>query len=141
MKKILIVQARFYEHISEMLLSGAIRELEKQGAKYEIVDVLGALEIPVAITLANETDKYCGYIALGCVIRGETSHYDIVANESASAISRLAVKKKLAIGNGIITTENEAQALARANPQQKDKGGFAARACLQMIELKEKFAK
>lgn len=139
MKKILIVQAKFYKHISQMLLNGAIAEIEKQNFKYEIIDVLGALEIPAAIAFANETENYSGYIALGCVIRGETSHYDIVAGESANGLARMAVKKKIAIGNGILTTENETQAIVRADPKQKDKGGFAAKACIEMIKLKNKF--
>jgi 6,7-dimethyl-8-ribityllumazine synthase len=139
MKKILIIQANYYTHISQMLLNGAVAELEKQGYKYEIIDVLGALEIPAAVAFANETDNYSGFVALGCVIRGETSHYDIVAGESANGLARLAMKKKLAIGNGILTTENEEQAIVRANPNQKDKGGFAAKACIEMIKLKKKF--
>lgn len=138
MKKILIVQATFYKNISKMLLEGAISQIEKAGYQYEIVDVMGALEIASVIAMAKKTKKYDGFVALGCVIRGETSHYDIVAGESARALVDLSLKK-IAIGNGIITTENEDQAIARADKNQKDKGGFAALACLKMIELKDRF--
>jgi 6,7-dimethyl-8-ribityllumazine synthase len=140
MKKILIVQANFYTHISALLLEGATKKLADFGHEYEVITVPGALEIPTAIVFAQESEKYVGYVALGCVIRGETSHYDIVANESARGLNKLAMKKKIAIGNGILTVENEAQAIVRADPKQKDKGGFAANACLEMIKLKEKFS-
>ena len=136
MKKILIVQACFYEHISKFLLQGAIAEIEKNGFQYDIIDVPGALEIPAAIAITKE--KYDGFVALGCVIRGETSHYDIVAGESARGLMKLSLKK-LAIGNGILTTENEAQAIVRADPKQKNKGAFAAKTCIEMMKLKEKF--
>jgi len=139
MKKILIVEARFYDNISNLLLEGAVSKIKQLGYVHEIINVAGALEIPLAISLAKESGNYAGYIALGCVIRGETSHYDIVANESAQGLSKLALKYHLAIGNGILTTENEAQAIVRADPKQKNKGAFAANACVQMIELKKKF--
>lgn len=139
MKKILIVEARFYNKISDLLLQGAINKINELGYIYEIINVAGALEIPLAISLAKESGGYVGYIALGCVIRGETSHYDIVANESARGLSKLALKYHLAIGNGILTTENEAQAIVRADPKQKNKGAFAVEACIKMIELKKKF--
>ncbi len=139
MKKILIVQASFYKKISEMLLEGAISEINKAKIDYEIVDVAGALEIATVIALANKTKKYDGFVALGCVIRGQTSHYDIVANQSAASLCELSVRKKLAIGNGIITVENEEQAIARANISQKNKGGFAVLACLKIMELQDKF--
>lgn len=139
MKKILIVQARFYNHISDLLLEGAIAELKKQNCDYEIIDVPGAFEIPAAIAFAEKSGKYAGYVALGCVIRGETTHYDYVCAESARGLNELAYKNGLAIGYGIITCENEKQALARADIKQKNKGGFTANACLQMIALKEKF--
>ena len=138
MKKILIVQACFYKNISKMLLDGAITEIKKHGFDYEIIDVLGALEIPAAITFARESEEYDGYVALGCVIRGETSHYDIVSGESARGLMKLSLKR-IAIGNGILTTENEAQAIVRADPKQKNKGGFAALACIKMMELQGKF--
>lgn len=139
MSKILIIQAVFYEKISAMLLEGAVKKLSAAGLDYEIVTLMGAFEIPAAIAFAETSKKYSGYVALGCVIRGETSHYDYVCLESARGLNELAFKEKLAIGYGIITVENEAQALARADLKQKDKGGFAAAACLQMMDLKKKF--
>ncbi len=139
MKKILIVEARFYPHISDLLLKGAIREINKSGFDYEIINVPGALEIPAAISMAIKSEKYAGFVALGCVIRGETSHYDVVVNESARGLMKLALKKHVAIGNGILTVENENQAIARADLNQQDKGGFASNACIQMIELQKKF--
>ncbi len=139
MKKILIVEARYYDHISDLLLEGAVNKINQLGYVHEKINVAGALEIPLAISLAKESGNYAGYVALGCVIRGETSHYDIVANESARGLSKLALKYHLAIGNGILTTENEAQAIVRADPKQKNKGAFAVEACVQMIELKKKF--
>lgn len=139
MKKILIVEARFYPEISDLLLNGAIAKLKACGFDYEVINVMGALEIPIAISFALESKKYAGFVALGCVIRGETSHYDIVANESARGLMKLSLKKHLAIGNGILTVENDNQAFVRADPAQKDKGGFAAAACLRMIELQKQF--
>lgn len=141
MKKILIVEARFYEEISELLLQGAINKIKAAGFSYETITVPGALEIPVAIAMAVDTNHYDGFVALGCVIRGETSHYDIVANESARGLMKLSLKKKLAIGNGILTVENDDQAIMRADPKKMDKGGFAAEACLKMIELTKHFDK
>ncbi len=139
MKKILIVEARFYPEISDLLLNGAIAKLKQAGLDYEVINVMGALEIPIAISFAIESKKYAGFVALGCVIRGETSHYDIVANESARGLMKLSLKKHLAIGNGILTVENDDQAIVRADPAQKDKGGFAVAACLRMIELQKQF--
>jgi 6,7-dimethyl-8-ribityllumazine synthase len=143
MSKVLIIQAVFYDKISALLLKGATEELTRQGYKYDAIDVPGAFEIPAAISFAKDATsdffKYEGYIALGCVIRGETTHYDYVCGESARGLNELAFKEKLAIGYGIITTENEAQALERADPSKKDKGGFAAHACIEMIKLKKKF--
>jgi len=139
MQKILIVQAPFYRHISAMLLEGAIAEAKKNHLDYEIIDALGAFEIPAVIALASKTNKYQGYVALGCVIRGETTHYDYVCQESARGLNELGYKNGLAIGYGIITCENEAQAIARADKNQKNKGGFAVLACLRMIEIKNKF--
>lgn len=139
MKKILIVQATFYEKISAMLLEGTTNVLKASGYEYEIITLMGAFEIPAAIAFAETSKKYAGYIALGCVIRGETTHYDYVCLESARGLNELAFKEKLAIGYGIITTENEAQALERADPKRKDKGGFTAKACLEMVKLKERF--
>lgn len=137
--KILVIQANFYQNISKMLLTGAIKELENQNFQYEIIDVFGAFEIPATIAFAAQSNKYDGYVALGCVIRGETSHYDYVCLESARGLNELAFKNYLAIGYGIITCENEKQAIVRADILQKNKGGFAAKACLRMIEIKNKF--
>ncbi|MDK4703069.1 MULTISPECIES: 6,7-dimethyl-8-ribityllumazine synthase [unclassified Rhizobium] len=140
---ILIVEARFYDDMADALLDGAKAALEEAGATYDIVTVPGALEIPAAIAMAldggdNGNVVYDGYVALGMVIRGETYHFDIVANESSRALMDLAVSESLAIGNGILTVENDEQAWARARRSDKDKGGFAARAALTMIALKEK---
>jgi len=137
MQKILIIQAPYYQKISQMLLEGASHALRSENIEFDIIEVAGALEIPAAIAIAKDSEKYMGFIALGCVIRGETSHYDYVCQESAHGLNLLAINHKLAIGNGIITVENEDQAIARANPKQKNKGGFAAQACLQMIQLKK----
>jgi 6,7-dimethyl-8-ribityllumazine synthase len=140
---ILIVEARFYDDMADALLDGAKAALDAAGATYDIVTVPGALEIPAAIAMAldggdNGNVVYDGYVALGMVIRGETYHFDIVANESSRALMDLAVSESLAIGNGILTVENDEQAWARARRTDKDKGGFAARAALTMIALKEK---
>lgn len=140
MKKILIVQATFYTHISKLLLDGAVKKINELGFEYEIITVPGALEIPAVIAIAETSKKYAGYVALGCVIRGETTHYDYVCGESARGLCELGYKEKLAIGNGIITVENEAQALARADSSQKDKGGFAANAAIEMVKIKERFS-
>ncbi len=137
----LIVEARFYDNISDDLLRGAMRVLDGAKARYDRVTVPGTLEIPAAIAIAIDAARrrrapYDGVIALGCVIRGETYHFEIVSNESARALMDLAVKEGLAIGNGILTVENEAQALARARVEDGDKGGDAARAALTMVALK-----
>jgi 6,7-dimethyl-8-ribityllumazine synthase len=137
---ILIVEARFYEDITDELARGAVAVLEQIGASYERVVVPGALEIPAAVQIAAASARrFDGYVALGCVIRGETSHYDTVCNESARGLQDLALRHGLAIGNGILTVENEAQAWARAKVAEMDKGGGAARAALAMIELKRHF--
>jgi 6,7-dimethyl-8-ribityllumazine synthase len=138
---ILIVEARFYDSISDELLQGATRVLEAAGARCDRVTVPGALEIPAAIAIAidaarSRREPYDGVVALGCVICGETYHFEIVSNESARALMDLAVKERLAIGNGILTVETEAQALARARVAEGDKGGDAARAALTMVALK-----
>lgn len=140
---ILIVEARFYDDMADALLEGATFALEEAGATYDVVTVPGALEIPAAIAMAldgadNDGTQYDGFVALGMVIRGETYHFDIVSNESSRALMDLAVSESLAIGNGILTVENDEQAWARARRTDKDKGGFAARAALTMIELKKK---
>lgn len=134
---LLIVEARFYEGLSEALLDGAKAALDEVGATYDVITVPGALEIPAAISFAMEGDAdYDGFVALGVVIRGETYHFEIVANESSRALMNLAVEEAVAIGNGILTVENEAQAWARARRDDKDKGGFAAKAALTMIGLR-----
>ncbi|QRM42378.1 6,7-dimethyl-8-ribityllumazine synthase [Rhizobium sp. BG4] len=140
---ILIVEARFYDDMADALLEGATHALKEAGATFDVVTVPGALEIPPAIAMAldgadNGGVLYDGFVALGMVIRGETYHFDIVSNESSRAIMDLAVSESLAIGNGILTVENDEQAWARARRSDKDKGGFAARAALTMIELKKK---
>lgn len=139
MSRILIVEARFYEHLNDMLVAGARAALQAAGHAVEVVTVPGALEIPGAIALADQSGDYDGYVAIGVVIRGETYHFEIVAGESARGIMALTMDG-VAIGNGILTVENEAQALVRADPAQKDKGGEAARAALALLALKEKFA-
>jgi len=136
MAKILIVEARFYDHLNDLLLEGARRAIEAAGHSHETITVPGALEVPAAIALA--ADSYDAFVALGVVIRGETYHFEIVAGESARGIMALTLDG-LAIGNGILTVENEAQALARARPTEKDKGGEAAKAALAMLALKERF--
>ena len=138
MAKFLIVEARFYDHLNDMLIEGARAALENVGHHVEVVTVPGALEIPGAISLAAESGRYDGYVAIGVVIRGETYHFEIVAGESARGIMALTMDG-IAIGNGILTVENEAQALFRADPNQKDKGGEAAKAALALLELKGRF--
>jgi 6,7-dimethyl-8-ribityllumazine synthase len=136
MASVLIVEARFYDHLNDLLLAGARAAIEAAGHAHETVTVPGALEVPGAIALA--ADRYDAFVALGVVIRGETYHFEIVAGESARGIMALTMDG-LAIGNGILTTENEAQALTRARPGEKDKGGDAARAALAMLALKDRF--
>jgi len=136
---LLVVEARFYDHIQTMLLEGATAVLDQAGATYETVTVPGALEVPTAITLADASERFDGYVALGCVIRGETSHYDIVAGESARGLVQLGMERGCPIGNGILTVDTEAQALVRADPKGKNKGGDAARAALALIGLAETF--
>ena len=138
MARILIVEARFYDHLNDLLLAGARAAIEAAGHEHETVTVPGALEAPAAIALAAETGRYDGFVALGVVIRGETYHFEIVAGESARGIMALTLDG-LAIGNGILTVENEAQALARARPEEKDKGGEAAKAAIAMIGLRDQW--
>ncbi len=142
---VLIVESRFYANISDELLQGAARVLDAAGARYDRITVPGTLEIPAAIAIAMDAarqrrEPYDGVVALGCVIQGQTYHFDIVSNESARALMDLAVKERLAIGNGILTVDNEAQAHARARADEGDKGGGAARAALTMIALKHTLA-
>jgi 6,7-dimethyl-8-ribityllumazine synthase len=138
MARLLIVEARFYDHLNDLLLEGARAAIEAAGHEHETVTVPGALEVPAAIALAAETERFGGFVALGVVIRGETYHFEIVAGESARGIMALTLDG-LAIGNGILTVENEAQALARARPDEKDKGGEAAKAALAMMALRDRF--
>jgi 6,7-dimethyl-8-ribityllumazine synthase len=140
MARILIVEARFYDHLNDMLIAGARAAIEAEGHKADVITVPGALEIPAAIALAADGGGYDAFVALGVVIRGETYHFEIVSNESARGIMALTLDG-LAIGNGILTVENEAQALARARPEEKDKGGEAAKAALAMLKLRERFAR
>ena len=132
MANILIVEARFYDHLNDMLLAGARAAIEAAGHTHETVTVPGALEVPGAIALASDTSRYDAFVALGVVIRGETYHFEIVSNESARGIMALTMDG-LAIGNGILTVENEAQALVRADPGDQDKGGGAALAALHLL--------
>ncbi|OPB29434.1 6,7-dimethyl-8-ribityllumazine synthase [Bartonella sp. WD12.1] len=136
---LLIVEARFYDKISNELLVGAVNVLQKAEVSYDVVTVPGALEIPGAIAFAEKNNKvpYDGYIALGCVIRGDTYHFEIVADNSCRALMDLTLHRQLAIGNGILTVEDEEQAWARAKQSEKNKGGFAAEAALCMIALKK----
>lgn len=144
MPHLLIIDSRFYEDVAEELYKGAVGALERVGATHERISVPGALEVPGAIAMAIEandrgTAHYDGFVALGCVIRGETTHYDIVAGESSRAIMDLSVDKRIAIGNGILTVENLEQAMARARVDDQDKGGGAADAALAMIALRTRF--
>jgi 6,7-dimethyl-8-ribityllumazine synthase len=143
--RMLVVEARFYPHISDALLKGATAALDAAGADFDRIEVSGALEIPPAIAIAIEAAKrkrlfYDGIVALGCVIQGETFHFDIVAMQSARALINLSVAQQLPAGNGILTVDNEAQALKRADPADGDKGGEAARAALALARLKRGLA-
>jgi 6,7-dimethyl-8-ribityllumazine synthase len=138
MARILIVEARFYDPLNDLLLAGARAAIEAAGHEHDTITVPGALEVPAAIAFAAESGRYDAFVALGVVIRGETYHFEIVAGESARGIMALTMDG-VAIGNGILTVENEAQALVRADPSQKDKGGEAAQAAIALLALKEKF--
>ena len=140
MSKVLIVEARFYDDMADALAEGAAAVLDAAGVAYERVAVPGVLEVPVAIKYAAETGAYDGYIALGVVIRGETTHYDIVCNESARGLMELGVKDGLAIGNGVQTVENAEQAWARCKMSEKDKGGGAAKAALALMDLRKQWS-
>lgn len=138
MATILIAEARFYPHLNDMLLAGARAAIEAAGHAHETVSVPGALELPAAISLTARSGRFCAFVALGVVIRGETFHFEIVAQESARALMELTLQG-FAIGNGILTVENEAQALERADPAKGDKGGDAARAALALFNLREQY--
>ena len=137
MAHILIAEARFYAHLNDMLLAGARATIEKSGHSHETITVPGALELPGALALAAETGKYDAYVALGVVIRGETYHFEIVAGESARGLMALTMDG-LAVGNGILTVENERQAIERADPKHANKGGGAAEAALTLMDLKSR---
>ena len=139
MAKFLIVEARFYDHLNDMLVAGASAALKAAGHEVEVITVPGALEIRGAIALADQSDMYDGFVAIGVVIRGETYHFEIVAGESARGIMALTMDG-VAIGNGILTVENEEQALVRADPGQKDKGGEAGKAAIALLELRNRSA-
>lgn len=140
MARFLIVEARFYDQFNDMLIAGARAALTQAGHECEVLTVPGALEIPGAIALASDTDEFDGFVGIGVVIRGETYHFEIVAGESARGIMALTMDG-VAIGNGILTVENEAQALVRADPAQKDKGGEAAKAAMALLELGSRFGR
>jgi 6,7-dimethyl-8-ribityllumazine synthase len=143
--RMIIVEARFYEDIADALLAGAVRALEEAGAAFDCVSVPGSLEVAPAIAIALDAgerngEPYEGAVALGCVIRGETLHFEIVSQESARALLALSVERRVPIGNGILTVDTDAQAWARARPEEADKGGDAARAALSLVRLKRRLA-
>ena len=141
MSHILILEARFYDELADSLLEGAKRALDKVGATYEVVTVPGSYELPAALKLAatSKTHNYDGYVLLGCLLRGETSHYDLICDAIAHKFQDLAVDMDLAIGFGVLTCDTEEQAIVRADADRKDYGGNAARATLRMIELKKQY--
>jgi 6,7-dimethyl-8-ribityllumazine synthase len=138
MATILIVEARFYPHLNDMLLEGARAAIEAAGHKHETITVPGALELPAAISLAAKSGRFCAFVALGVVIRGYTFHFEIVSQESARALMELTLQG-FAVGNGVLTVEDEQQAIVRADPKQGDKGGDAARAALALFNLRERY--
>jgi 6,7-dimethyl-8-ribityllumazine synthase len=138
--RVLIVEARYYSHINDMLLAGARARLGQAGAEIDHVVVPGALEIPLAIAIAHSGPGFDAYVALGCVIRGETTHYELVAGESCRGLMELGLRAGIPIGNGILTVENEAQALVRADPAALDKGGDAALAAHSLLVLRRRLA-
>src|ERR1700684_3750426 len=144
--RILVVEARYYDDMADMLLAGATKVLKEAGAQFDCISVPGSLEIPTAITIALDAAQkkrrpYDAAVALGCVIRGETIHFEIVSHESARGLLELSVARRLPIGNGIITVENEAHAKARASVNGEDKGGGAVRAALTLVTLKKRLGK
>lgn len=139
MATVLLVEARFYPHLNDMLLDGARRAIEAAGHKHETLTVPGALEIPGAIALAARSGRFCAFVGLGVVIRGETYHFEVVSNESARGIMDLTLQG-YAVANGILTVESDAQAIARCDPNQLDKGGGAAKAALTLFALRETYA-
>ena len=141
MTKVLIVEARFYDDIHDALLEGAVEALKTAEVEYDVVTLDGALEIPALVKFAHQSANcaYDGYVCLGCVIRGETTHYDYVCAESCRGIMDLSITENIAISNGILTVEDKEQAMARADKNRKNKGGAVVKACLQMIDMKKKF--
>jgi len=139
MATVLLVEARFYPHLNDMLLQGARAAIEAAGHKHETLTVPGALEIPGAIALAARSGRFCAFVGLGVIIRGETYHFEVVSNESARGLMDLTLQG-YAIGNGVLTVENEQQAIVRCDPRQLDKGGGAAKAALALSELRSKYA-
>lgn len=139
MATFLIAEARFYPHLNDMLLEGARWAIERSGHEHETLTVPGALELPGAIALAARSGRFCAFVALGVVIRGETHHFEVVSEESARGLMELTMQG-YAIGNGILTVENERQAIVRADPAQGNKGGDAARAALALYDLRERYA-
>lgn len=139
MSIILLVEARFYPHLNDMLLDGARAAIEAAGHSHETLTVPGALEIPGAIALAARSGRFCAFVGLGIIIRGETYHFEVVSNESARGIMDLTLQG-YAVGNGVLTVENEDQAIIRCDPKQLDKGGAAAKAALALFELREQYA-
>src|SRR3990172_3219215 len=145
-RSVLIIEARFYEDISDELARGAIHTLEASNMSFELLSVPGALEIPLALSLAlangfvGKAGRHRGCIALGCVIRGETAHYEIVARESAAGLHQLAVEHAVPIGNGILTCDSREQAWARASVDGRNKGAHAAEACLSLMDLERHFS-
>ena len=143
--RILLVEARFYDDIADALLAGAMKVLDEAQAKVDRISVPGSLEIPAAIAMALDAAQrkrrpYDGAVALGCVIRGDTIHFDIVSHQSARGLMDIAIARALPLGNGIITVDTEAQALVRARPEEQDKGGDAARAALALVDIKRRLA-
>ena len=139
MATVLLVEARFYPRLNDMLLVGARQAIEAAGHKHETLTVPGALEIPGAISLAARSGRFCAFVALGVVIRGETYHFELVSNESGRGIMDLTLQG-YAVGNGILTVENEAQAIERCDPKRLDKGGAAAKAALALFALRQQYA-
>lgn len=139
MSTMLLAEARFYPHLNDMLLTGARAAIEAAGHKHETLTVPGALELPGAIALAARSGRFCAFVALGVIVRGETYHFEVVSNESARGLMNLTLQG-FAIGNGILTVQDEEQALERADPARSDKGGGAARAALALFDLRNKYA-
>ena len=139
MSTILLVEARFYPHLNDLLLGGARKAIEAAGHRHETLSVPGALELPGAIALAARSGRFCAFVALGILIRGETYHFELVSNESARGLMDLTLQG-FAVGNGILTVENEEQAIVRCDPARLDKGGAAARAALALYALREQYA-